>query len=244
MPVTDKSAFVRNPLTIIAMFAGIAEISGTVVLPLLDVSVQTTYVWFLMLFPPLLVIAFFGTLIHDSRDLYAPSDYENEDNFQRKWSSALPAEKLAKVEEEISDVSPASSKPTSASAGERAGVAAPGRNDDGAEAPNAADELNEAPPDKGDGAPAAKQGEIRSDGQPEALASSSAVNDYLRAEQYVLDSLRPRFAAVVPNVKLKRLSKPSSLMLSLWTTKATLSSLKCFYWVQVGPAIEEPPRDW
>ena len=60
--MVDKITHVKNPLTVIAMFAAIAEISGTIVLPFVDAALQGLYIWFLMLFPTLLVGAFFVTL--------------------------------------------------------------------------------------------------------------------------------------------------------------------------------------
>ncbi len=98
-----RSGHIRNPLSIIAIFAGIAEISGTIVLPLLKESVQTTYVWFLMLFPSGLVVLFFGTLWCKPTVLYAPSDYENEDNFIRSVLPATSAEIAKKQKQEIDD---------------------------------------------------------------------------------------------------------------------------------------------
>lgn len=98
-----RSAHIRNPLSIIAIFAGIAEISGTIVLPLLHDAVQTTYVWFLMLFPSGLVLLFFGTLWKKAPVLYAPSDYANEDNFFRSIQPATAAEISKKQTQEISE---------------------------------------------------------------------------------------------------------------------------------------------
>lgn len=72
---------IKNPLTIIGIFAGIVEISANLVLPLLNESNQTTYVWFLMLFPTGLVCIFFAILNWNHGVLYAPSDYKDEENF-------------------------------------------------------------------------------------------------------------------------------------------------------------------
>lgn len=36
----ERIGHIKNPLTVIAMFAAIAEVSGTVVLPMVEVSVQ------------------------------------------------------------------------------------------------------------------------------------------------------------------------------------------------------------
>lgn len=72
---------VQNPLTIIAIFAGIAEVTGTTVLLGLPIDVQKTFVWFVMAFPIMLIAAFFLILNFNYKVLYAPSDYKNEQLF-------------------------------------------------------------------------------------------------------------------------------------------------------------------
>jgi hypothetical protein len=101
--VIEKVGPIKNPLTIIAIFAAIAEISGTVVLPFIDKSNQAVYVWFLMIFPILLILLFFLTLNLNHKVLYAPSDYQNEDNFLHSLPRASFAEKVQKIEAEIAD---------------------------------------------------------------------------------------------------------------------------------------------
>lgn len=77
----EKIGHIKNPLSVIAMFAGIAEVSGAVVLPFLNPEVQGTYVWFLMGFPLVLIQLFFATLWLDHSVLYAPSDFRNDSSF-------------------------------------------------------------------------------------------------------------------------------------------------------------------
>ncbi|NEZ45330.1 coiled-coil domain-containing protein [Paenibacillus alvei] len=72
---------VQNPLTIIAIFAGIAEIAGTTVLLGLPLEIQRVFVWFVMLFPCVLVLFFFLILIFNNGVLYAPSDFTDESHF-------------------------------------------------------------------------------------------------------------------------------------------------------------------
>lgn len=88
---------VRNPLSVIAIFASLAELGGTAVMPLLVESVQETYVWFLMLFPTLIVCLFFVTLWFAHTKLYAPSDFKDENLFVAAAGTRL----YAKIEEEI-----------------------------------------------------------------------------------------------------------------------------------------------
>ncbi|MEP1445568.1 MAG: hypothetical protein ABJK37_05570 [Paraglaciecola sp.] len=94
---------ISNPLTIIAIFAGLAEISGTVVLPLLEPESQRIYIWFLMLFPCLLILLFFLTLNFNYKVLYAPSDFKDEDNFLELFGKATPEDRIEKLKDEIND---------------------------------------------------------------------------------------------------------------------------------------------
>ncbi len=77
----DRVKAVNNPLTIIAIFAALAEIAGTVALKFVAADLQVTFIWFVMLFPTLLVLLFFLTLNFNPKVLYAPSDFRNEENF-------------------------------------------------------------------------------------------------------------------------------------------------------------------
>lgn len=79
--MTEKIGLIKNPLTVIAIFAGIAEVSGTLVLPFISPVNQIVFIYFLIIFPSLLVILFFGTLNFNNKALYAPSDFSNEDNY-------------------------------------------------------------------------------------------------------------------------------------------------------------------
>ncbi|EIU6832497.1 hypothetical protein L5168_004504 [Vibrio parahaemolyticus] len=72
---------IKNPLTIIAIFAGIVEISATLVLPFIEPDIQAIYIWFLIGFPSCLVVMFFLTLNFNNAVLYAPSDFTNDENF-------------------------------------------------------------------------------------------------------------------------------------------------------------------
>lgn len=76
-----EMGIVKNPLTIIGIFAGLVEISATVVLPHISEPLQGKFIWFLMVFPTLLVILFFGVLFFKPAALYAPNDFEDQENF-------------------------------------------------------------------------------------------------------------------------------------------------------------------
>lgn len=92
---------ISNPLTIIAIFAALAEIAGTVALGIVDTSHQGTFIWFVMGFPILLVVLFFITLNFNSRALYAPSDFKDESNFLKTLEKSLDNRELVKSFDEI-----------------------------------------------------------------------------------------------------------------------------------------------
>ncbi len=79
----EKITHVKNPLTIIAIFAGLVEVSGTGVLPFLEIANQGIFVWFLMGFPSVLVGLFFITLNFNHTVLYSPGDYSDQANFMK-----------------------------------------------------------------------------------------------------------------------------------------------------------------
>jgi hypothetical protein len=72
---------VNNPLTIIAIFAGLAESLATGVLVLLPAEIQSVFVYFVMAFPLVIVLLFFYILYFKNTVLYAPSDYEDESHY-------------------------------------------------------------------------------------------------------------------------------------------------------------------
>ena len=74
-------AHVSNPLSLIAIFAGLSETAAIIALPILTGYVQKAFVWYVMFFPVLLVVLFFATLNFNSHKLYAPSDYASDDGF-------------------------------------------------------------------------------------------------------------------------------------------------------------------
>jgi len=72
---------VSNPLTIIAIFAGLAETLATVALVKLPPEIQSIFVYFVMAFPAVIVLLFFFVLYFKNIVLYAPSDFENQDHY-------------------------------------------------------------------------------------------------------------------------------------------------------------------
>lgn len=74
----EKVERIRNPLTLIAIFAGLSEVAMTAVLPSLPPENQRIFMWFVIIYPLLLVCGFFYILIWRREVLYAPSDFKDD----------------------------------------------------------------------------------------------------------------------------------------------------------------------
>ncbi|TBE66416.1 hypothetical protein [Rhizobium ruizarguesonis] len=100
----DKmTTHVKNPLSVVAIFAAFAEVSGTLILPFLGKETQDIYVWFLMAFPTLLVGLFFAVLNWNHTVLYAPSDFQDEKNWLTLLVKASPLALEIKAQEEVAE---------------------------------------------------------------------------------------------------------------------------------------------
>lgn len=80
---------ISNPLTIIGVFAGITEVAMVSALGLLNVELHSTFIWFIMFFPVLLVSLFFWTLNKNSKVLYSPSDFKDENVYLQTMGISL-----------------------------------------------------------------------------------------------------------------------------------------------------------
>jgi hypothetical protein len=90
----DKIKKVSNPLTIIAIFAALAEINSTVALGLVQNEMQEIFIWFIIGFPTLLILLFFVTLNFNPKVIYAPSDFKDEENFIKTMGGNLQFDKV------------------------------------------------------------------------------------------------------------------------------------------------------
>lgn len=72
---------VSNPLTIVAIFASIAETAGTIVLPLVRPELQNIFIVYVMALPILVVVLFFATWNFNPKVLYSPNDFADESNY-------------------------------------------------------------------------------------------------------------------------------------------------------------------
>ena len=90
---------ISNPLTIIGMFASIAQVAGTVVLPLVSIDLQMILIRYVIGFPVLLVILFFFVLIYKREALYAPSDFADEKDFLKLFNKQKFKKAIDKLDE-------------------------------------------------------------------------------------------------------------------------------------------------
>ncbi|WP_435625798.1 hypothetical protein [Flagellimonas sp.] len=79
--MTEKIKRINNPLTIIAIFAALAEVNATIAIGLVDPSLHGIFIWFVMGFPTLLVALFFITLNYNTKVMYSPSDFKDDKTF-------------------------------------------------------------------------------------------------------------------------------------------------------------------
>ncbi|ACT96690.1 hypothetical protein [Dyadobacter fermentans] len=87
--MTENIKRVTNPLTIIAIFAALAEVNSTVAIGLVGKEHQGLFLWFVILFPTLLIVLFFATLNANPKVIYAPSDFKNEEHFLKTVSGEI-----------------------------------------------------------------------------------------------------------------------------------------------------------
>ena len=77
--MAEQRSHVGNPLTLMAIFAGLSESVGAAVLPLVDPAAQAKLVWFVILFPTVLMALFFVTLWTDAKLLYGARDLDTDE---------------------------------------------------------------------------------------------------------------------------------------------------------------------
>lgn len=97
----------KNPLGIISLFVFFIEAIATVSL---NIAVDTIYaghiVWFIILFPTLIVILFFGTLWFKRASLYAPMDYSDPQAFQALLQPVEHKVDQIAAKQEAADIDP------------------------------------------------------------------------------------------------------------------------------------------
>lgn len=91
-PFKNKVAeFSRNPLGIISLFLVLVYVMAGIVAgtSVLDSYQRQIIIWFLVLFPVLVLLAFYLLVTKHYSKLYAPSDFSDETNFMRTFERGI-----------------------------------------------------------------------------------------------------------------------------------------------------------
>lgn len=99
--MSESNRLITSPLGIIGVFAGLAEVASTTAIFGLSPELQATFLWFVMGFPVFLVIMFFITLNFNSRVLYAPSDFKDENNYMNSVGRSEISKNILSLKSEI-----------------------------------------------------------------------------------------------------------------------------------------------
>lgn len=96
---------ISNPLTIVAIFSGLAEAFAIVALINVPLEIQETFVFFVMAFPILIVVLFFALLNWNHTVLYAPSDFEDESMYLEsiKIRDSIKSEIIGSLSDQSAD---------------------------------------------------------------------------------------------------------------------------------------------
>jgi len=89
--MAQEAKKVSNPLTLIAIFAGVSESTAVAILPFLakmGTPLPPQIIWFVVLYPVLIVILFFYTLWTNHIVFYAPGDFEKTSDFLEVYKAA------------------------------------------------------------------------------------------------------------------------------------------------------------
>lgn len=107
-PLSAAAAVVRNPLSVIAMFVLLVEAIATITLVQVrnhqDIAVPL--VWFVVVFPTLIAVLFFGTLWRGHQYLYSPMEFRSDESFltaMRRLESLEIRQEAAEIDPRTSD---------------------------------------------------------------------------------------------------------------------------------------------
>lgn len=101
---TDNSiAKVKNPLTMVSVFAAISEVAMAYVITTLPDKLQEIFIWFVMGFPTVLVFIFFFILYKKPAVFFSPGDYKKEELYVSSIGLSGPEDssRLKKLEDTV-----------------------------------------------------------------------------------------------------------------------------------------------
>ncbi len=95
----DKSNFFKNPIGVIGIFLVLTEAIASMVIvksSLNDIQ-NTILVIFIVLFPCLVLVAFYLLVTRHHKKLYSPSDYRDEKNFVNTYNNATQRDEIKRI---------------------------------------------------------------------------------------------------------------------------------------------------
>lgn len=97
----DKNNFFKNPIGVIGIFLVLTEAIASMVIVKsgLNDMQNTILVLFIVLFPCLVLFAFYLLVTRHHEKLYSPSDYKDENNFVNTYNNATQKDEIKRIEE-------------------------------------------------------------------------------------------------------------------------------------------------
>lgn len=96
--IQNAKYFAKNPLSIIALFISLIYGFACLVLgtsnTVLDKEQRWPLIWFIVVFPFIVLLAFVYLVVRHHEKLYAPSDYKDENNFLKTLDIDVQKERL------------------------------------------------------------------------------------------------------------------------------------------------------
>lgn len=74
-------SWIRNPMTVIALFVGLTEVAFGVAFSEFPQSLQVPLVWLMVLFPVICALGFFAVLFSRPHHFYSPTDFRSDESY-------------------------------------------------------------------------------------------------------------------------------------------------------------------
>lgn len=103
MSIDNSIAKVKNPLTMVSVFAAISEVAMAYVITTLPDKLQEIFIWFVMGFPTVLVFIFFFILYKKPAVFFSPGDYKKEELYVSSigLSGSEESSRIKKLEADV-----------------------------------------------------------------------------------------------------------------------------------------------
>lgn len=82
----EKITKISSPLSIFLMFGVIIELGITALFPFLSPDERAIFLYFILIFPVLLLVTFIGLIVFRSSSLYGPSDFRTDEAYLQALS--------------------------------------------------------------------------------------------------------------------------------------------------------------